>query len=239
MNSGDIKRIFIILVDISGYTRFIRLHKISLLHAEKIVDLLMESILEQVKQPVIAHEILGDAISLYAVDESKSGQADEIYTQLENYFDAFRVREARLISECNICACEACKNVGKLKLKAILHAGHAAFTTVHGKRKISGEDVIISHRLLKNSVPSNEYILMTEAFYQKCTDLDISNLTRHSEDCAGIGQVDIMVQNFENTEVVPVDLPLLQRIKGLLLVEGYMFKRFIVPRKLAYRNLPE
>ena len=88
----SIKQIFIILVDISGYTNFIRMHKVSLLHAEKIIGELMESILDAVEAPVIAHEILGDAISLYALDDGTSNLADGIYDQLEKYFQAFRDR---------------------------------------------------------------------------------------------------------------------------------------------------
>jgi hypothetical protein len=239
MVTNDIKPIYIILVDISGYTRFIKYHKISLLHAEKIVAELMESILAQVEVPVMAHEILGDAISLYAVDEDVPGQADRIYAQLQNYFSAFREREANLISECNICDCQACQEVGKLKLKAILHLGEAAFTQVHSTQKISSEDVIISHRLLKNSVPSKEYILMTKAFADRCLDLDPTDLSHHTELCEGIGPVDVIVRNYEDTEVAPAKLSFKKRFIGLLAVEGYMIKRWFVPSKLKFRNLPE
>ena len=92
MNYNDqmgVKPIFIILVDISGYTNFIRLHKMSLLHAEKIIGELMESILDEVESPVVAHEILGDAISLYALDDGSPDIANKIYRQLEKYFLAY------------------------------------------------------------------------------------------------------------------------------------------------------
>jgi hypothetical protein len=154
----SIKRLLIILVDISGYTNFIRLHKMSLLHAEKIIGELMESILDEVELPVISHEILGDAISLYALDDGSPDLADNIYLQLKNYFMAFHKREANLLRECGYCICEACNNVGKLKIKAIVHSGEAAFTMVRDMQKISGEDVITTHRLLKNSIKSDEYI---------------------------------------------------------------------------------
>ncbi len=45
------------------------LHKMSLLHAEKIIGELMESVLDEVELPVVAQEILVDAISLYALDD--------------------------------------------------------------------------------------------------------------------------------------------------------------------------
>jgi len=239
MTPSDIKPIFIILVDISGYTRFIKYHKISLLHAEIIVAQLMESVLAQVEVPVMAHEILGDAISLYAIDEGVPGQADRIYSQLMNYFPAFREREAALISECSMCECEACAQVGRLKLKAILHVGEAAFTHVLNTQKISGEDVIISHRLLKNSVPSKEYILMTRAFANRCTEIDHASLTQHTEQCEGIGDVEVMVRNFEDRHVMPAKLSFGKRLSGFLAIEGYMIKRWFTPPRFAYRNLPE
>lgn len=239
MTPSEVKPIFIILVDISGYTRFIKFHKISLLHAEMIVAELMESVLAQVEVPVIAHEILGDAISLYAIDEGIPGQADRIYGQLLNYFPAFRNREAALISECSMCECEACLQVGRLKLKAILHIGEAAFTHVLSTKKISGEDVIISHRLLKNSVPSKEYILMTRAFADRCNSIDIKSLTHHTEHCEGIGEVEVMVRNFEDHEVIPSKLSFKERLRGFLAIEGYMVRRFFTPPRLIYRNLPE
>ncbi len=71
-----IKPILIILVDICGYTNFICMHKMSLLHAEKIIGELMESVLNEVELPVVAHEILGDAISLYALDDGSADSAD-------------------------------------------------------------------------------------------------------------------------------------------------------------------
>ena len=72
-NQIGVKPLFIILVDISGYTNFIRMHKVSLLHAEKIIGELMECMLDEVELPVVAHEVLGDAISLYALNDGTPG----------------------------------------------------------------------------------------------------------------------------------------------------------------------
>jgi len=233
----EIKQIFIILVDISGYTRFIRYHKVSLLHAEKIVGELMESILAKVREPVIAHEILGDAISLYAVDDGTPGQADNIYRDLDTYFSAFREREASLISACGLCKCDACKQVGQLKLKAILHRGEAAFTTVHHTRKISGEDVIISHRLLKNSITSREYILMTRAFANSCAALDETTLTPSTEHCEGIGDVDVFVRDFEGEFQRP-RVSRFRQLRDFFMIEGDMIMRSFRPAKYEFRNIP-
>ncbi|MEE9117221.1 MAG: DUF2652 domain-containing protein, partial [Calditrichia bacterium] len=198
-----VKPIFIILVDISGYTNFIRLHKISLLHAERIIGELMECMLEEVESPVVAHEILGDAISLYALDDGSPGLADSIYRQLEKYFLAFRTRETYLLRECGYCICEACNKVGELKLKAILHSGKAVFTKIRNIQKISGLDVITAHRLLKNSIASDEYILVTNSFSDMCQSFDKTGFEKHVEHCDGVGPVHVLVRNFESVEKVP------------------------------------
>ena len=237
--SSDIKKIFIILVDISGYTQFIKLHKISLLHAEKIIGELMESILDEVEVPVMAHEILGDAISMYAVDEGDPNQGKYIYDQLHKYFMAFRDREAKLISECSLCACESCKQVSKLRLKAIVHYGEAAFTTVHKVRKISGENIIISHRLLKNTVPSKEYILITEDFIHRCGDVHDNQLEPHTENYEDVGSIKVFVKTFDHLQVHGSPLSLFQKIKSTIELDGYLIGRLFKKNILVYKNLPE
>ncbi|MCK4988962.1 MAG: DUF2652 domain-containing protein [Bacteroidales bacterium] len=234
----SVKPIFIILVDISGYTNFIRLHKMSLLHAEKIIGELMESILDEVELPVVAHEILGDAISFYALDDGSPDMADKIYFQLEKYFLAFHKREAFLLRECGYCICDACNNVGKLKVKAILHSGKAAFTKVRDIQKISGEDVIITHRLLKNSIASNEYIFVTDSFLDRSQSFDKSEFFKHIEHIDGLGPVQGLVRNFEPVEAVEETVSPLVKFKFLLKVERHMFARLFGMPKQEFRNLP-
>lgn len=233
-----IKPIFIILVDISGYTKFIRMHKMSLLHAEKIIGELMESVLNEVELPVIAHEILGDAISLYALDDGSPDLADHIYLQLEKYLLAFHKREAYLLRECGYCICEACNSVGQLKMKAIINSGEAAFTKVLDIQKISGEDVIITHRLLKNSIESDEYILLTNSFIDRCQSFDKTDFEKHVENYEGLEPVHGMVRNFETMEAEPVEVSPWKKLKFFMNTERYMFARLFGKKKLEYRNLP-
>lgn len=233
----SIKPLFIIIVDISGYTNFIRLHKISLLHAEKIIGELMECMLDEVESPVVAHEILGDAISLYALDDGSPDLADNIYLQLERYFQAFRKREAYLLRECGYCICEACNKVGELKLKAVLHSGEAAFTKVHDIQKISGEDVITAHRLLKNAIPSDEYILITESFLNRCQSFDKTDFVKHVEHYDHLEPIHGMVRNFESVEAAPEAISPWRKLKFLMKLEGHMFSRLFGKTKLEYKNL--
>ena len=233
----SIKPLFIIIVDISGYTKFIRLHKMSLLHAEKIIGELMECILDEVEPPVVAHEILGDAISLYALDDGSPDLADNIFQQVEKYIQAFRKRESYLLRECGYCVCDACHNVQELKLKAILHSGTAAFTKVHTMQKISGEDVITAHRLLKNSIPSEEYILITKPFLDKCQSFDKTDFVNHVEHFDHLEPVHSMIKNFAPVEAVPEEVSSWRKFKVLMKLEGYMFSRLFGKSKVEYKHL--
>ncbi len=202
----EIKSIFIIILDISGYTRFISQHKMDLLHAESIITELMEAIIDAVKAPIITHEILGDAVTFYA-ENTGPQLAQEVYNQVHQYFHAFWNCERNLVSECTICHCPACSNVGQLKLKAILHVGEAAFTQVKDIRKISGSEVITAHRLLKNSIESDQYLLMTRAFYQM---IDGEELEPSEEAYEGLGTIPVFIKNLDP------DKPIKRSPQGLL-----------------------
>jgi Protein of unknown function (DUF2652) len=235
---SDIKPLFIILVDISGYTNFIRMHKMSLLHAEKIIGELMESMLDEVESPVVIHEILGDAISLYALDDGSPDLADGLYRQLERYFLAFRKQEAYLLRECGICTCDACNTINQLKVKAILHSGNAAFTKVHNIVKISGQDIITAHRLLKNSIDSDEYIFITNSFLEKCDSFDKAGFVEHVEDYDVIGPVRGIVKTLDSVDETPEPASAWKKFKFFLSLEGYMFARLFGKAKYEFKNLP-
>src|SRR5688572_14381879 len=114
----EIKPVVLVLADISGYTRFVRRHRVSVIHAERIVSELLESVIASTDVPLVVHELEGDAVAFYAVDDGPTSYADAVFTHVQRFIDAFRIREAELISECSLCVCEACQNVGKLRLKA-------------------------------------------------------------------------------------------------------------------------
>ena len=62
-----------------------------------------------------------------------------------------------------MCTCDGCTQAGELKLKFVAHVGEVAFQKVKRYTELAGVDVILVHRLLKNSVPIPEYVLMTDA----------------------------------------------------------------------------
>ena len=58
----ELAQVSLILADISGYTSFISMHRISLLHAEQIVTELLEAIISQIEAPLILNKLEGDAV---------------------------------------------------------------------------------------------------------------------------------------------------------------------------------
>ena len=75
-----------------------------------------------------------------------------------------------------------CKNFDQLKLKIVVHSGEALFHQIGGFPDISSVDVILVHRLLKNSIKSDEYVLMTEAAYRDISfphDIEVSQNEEH------------------------------------------------------------
>jgi hypothetical protein len=81
---------------------------------------------------------------------------------LLEFFGRFREKLAEL-GRSNTCTCHACTHLEKLRLKIIVHSGEVLFHRVLHFNEMAGADVIIVHRLLKNSVPATQYLLLTEA----------------------------------------------------------------------------
>ena len=140
--------------------------------------------------------------------------------------------------ECGYCICEACNKIRQLKLKAILHSGEAAFTKVRDIKKISGEDIITAHRLLKNSIASDEYIFITNSFLNKCQSFDKTDFVKHVEHYDHLDPIHGMVRNFETVEAAPEAISPWRKFKFLMKLEGYMFSRLFGKAKLEFKNLP-
>jgi class 3 adenylate cyclase len=180
----------IVIVDISGYTQFVKMHRTAMVHAEQIITDLMESVLDAQGPPLVLDKLMGDAAIFYSSDDGDSS-AEAIAAQVVRFFDAFNKSEGVLVS-CNVCICDACNQMGSLKLKAILHHGELILKQMGGGTEIAGSDVILAHRLLKNSVEGDEYILMTEAFHERSGDLD--GMAPHfGQEQTDLGPVDVAV----------------------------------------------
>lgn len=191
----DIKKVALVIVDISGYTQFIRSQKLSAIHAEEIVFELLEAVIDHATYPLTLNKLEGDAAFLYAEvnAENQVDVARDVARQSWEFFKVFYERARTLSTERSDCDCDACQRIFDLRLKAILHYGEAAFKMIRQFEELAGEDVILTHKLLKNSIPSKEYILMTESFHQLVGDFDDLPSETRLEDCDYLGEVTVYV----------------------------------------------
>jgi len=163
------QRVVLILADISGYTRFMLANTTAVVHAQMVITKLLEEIIREAEIPLEVKEVEGDAVFLYVIRPDDDAAWEEtrrlIGRKLVGFFEAF-ARGILAGSEFALCSCPSCTSVDQLKLKIVVHSGEAVFHKVGRFSDLSGVDVILAHRLLKNSVPSDEYVLMTESAHR-------------------------------------------------------------------------
>ena len=228
----------IVILDISGYTKFIRMHRLAVLHAEHIINDLLEHAIAATGAPLVVNKLQGDAVLMYAVADDHAPAARAIVEMVTRSFDAFRRRELELVSDCKLCPCSACTSVQNLRLKAILHHGDVVFKRMRQFEEIAGQEVIVAHRLLKNSIEADEYILATDAF-DRLLGGAIPGHRREArqEQCEGIGPVAVAAYFAQGAApVAPPRRTLLQRVGMSLSMDMHLLKR-IFHRPEGFENL--
>lgn len=196
---------FIVLLDISGYTRYVRSHNLRFVpgvgkhfratseaHAEKVVTDLLEALINATSQLLHPEKLEGDAVLLTAVVEDEAAFARELLECLQAVFKAFHTRIYELVF-CQTCLCDCCSQIEQLKVKAIAHHGPYLLKTVAGFREIAGQEVIRAHRLLKNEVDSDEYLMLTDAVATLANAPDRIDMSAHEEMDPNLGATKVWV----------------------------------------------
>ena len=183
-----IEKATIFIPDISGFTAF--LSKTELDHSSHIISELLEVLVGSNCTGCTLAEIEGDALLFYHKGEALSGEA--LIRQCMDMFQAFH-SQLKLIERDSICQCGACQTASNLTLKFIVHYGTIKELKIAHFTKASGLDMIIAHRLLKNGIASDEYILATQPYLDALSDgVSDPGLTWHadSETYPAIGKLD-------------------------------------------------
>lgn len=178
----------ILIPDISGYTSFISQMEIE--HGAHIISELIESLLHLTPEHYYVSEIEGDAVLLYSKDRPISKK--ELIDDCQRLFESFHQRR-QMLAETIECTCNACAGIEKLSLKFVAHYGPIFEQQINRFLKPSGVNMIIAHRLLKNKIPSQEYLLITNEFLAQATDAgeEYSRAWEaHQEEFEVIGKVD-------------------------------------------------
>ena len=153
----ETKHTLLFIPDISGFTDFVNTNEIS--HSEHIITELLEVIINSDQNKMIVSEIEGDAVFFYKdrIPDTTTLIEQCIYTykNFHNHLNRYDVER--------ICRCGACETASKLTLKFIIHLGEVKKINIKEHNKLHGSDVILVHRLLKNSIPGKEYILLSDS----------------------------------------------------------------------------
>jgi hypothetical protein len=159
---GDmaIQQVLMFIADIGGYTRFMKVHRLNLAHAQKTIAILLETVLDASKGFELS-KLEGDAAFFHA----RPGRIGSLPSTLRQMREAFLLKRETLILD-RMCECEGCRQLENLSLKFVVHAGEVAFQKVKRHTELVGMDVILLHRMLKNDVPITEYVLTTDAVLQ-------------------------------------------------------------------------
>lgn len=146
--------------DISGFTNFVNNTDIE--HSIHIIAELLEILLDNAIIDLHLVEIEGDALFMYSLNiPSYESLLHQTTIMLEHFHKHIKDYETK-----RICKCGACKTAINLKLKFLVHYGRLNFIKVKKIVKPYGRDVIKIHRLLKNKIPLNEYVLFTSNVYE-------------------------------------------------------------------------
>ena len=183
----SVHRALLLLGDIVGYTTFMRFHRINLAHSQDITARLLESMVDAVPSLRLV-EIEGDAVFLYAPYEDLAAKPiSETALELAlTMHRAFHAKQQWMVDR-QMCSCEACKKIGTLRVKFVTHLGEVATQTIRDRTKLVGIDVIAAHRMLKNAVPIDEYVLMSDSVYERCDPWLQQRSARIDQELEGVG----------------------------------------------------
>ena len=184
----------LLIADISGFTRFMRLHALATSHARQIVVRLLKALVAEARPPLQVAELEGDAVFFYALapEGDLDAVAEAVKPQILRLFDVFH-REVEALAAVQACICEACRGVRDLRLKQVAHCGEVAVERIDRFEKLFGLDVIVVHRMLKNSVAAPEYLMLTDPAFDACTDFYGLDPERRTEAFEGVGDVATLV----------------------------------------------
>jgi hypothetical protein len=187
---GGSMRGHLVIADISGYTQFLTSSELD--HANGIIGELLNAVIAAIQAPLKVSSIEGDAVFMYgAMPEGIAGQT--VLESVELLYCSF-ASALQTMTLNTTCRCTACANINALGLKIVMHCGEFAKTDIGGRETLSGADVILTHRLLKNTIRDTtgvaDYMLVT----QQCVDdLGVQGIVAgwipHTEEYEHVGEV--------------------------------------------------
>jgi uncharacterized protein YndB with AHSA1/START domain len=152
----------LLIADLSGYTGYLANAEPE--EAPLIAGDLVETVVASLVPPFRLAGLEGDAAFLHVDPALMDGPG--LLAVIASTYEAFRhrVESLRLATSCE---CSACRTVPDLDLKFFVHVGTVLHQRIAGRDELAGREVILVHRLMKDSAPAQSgatsYALITAA----------------------------------------------------------------------------
>lgn len=184
---------FLVLADISGFTAFVTTTELE--HGPPLIAELLDEVIRRISPPLEIQGIEGDAVFAVGAHGTVLPPAS-LMEVLHAGFEGFRAKQRELAAD-DSCDCRCCRGVGNLSLKTIGHYGAFAAYTVGGRAQVTGPDVILAHRMLKNGLTQKtHYALLTRPALQYMNvDPGALGLAKHVERYEHFGDVECFVDD--------------------------------------------
>jgi hypothetical protein len=188
----------LLIADISGYTDYVVTSPLE--YAEDVVADITRDVVRRLEPVVRVNKLEGDAAFGYALEDDLD--ASMLFDSIEECYFGFR-RRLRGIEHSTSCSCNACAKAPALNLKFVVHYGEFIRRGTNRGEELTGHDVILVHRLLKNTAAEvlglKGYVLCTEACVNALGVDPVSlGMTSHAETYPDVGEVPAWVVDLES-----------------------------------------
>ena len=213
----------LLIPDISGFTSFVNETEVK--HSKHIIAELLELIIESDTLGLTVAEIEGDAVFFYKPEEVPPLHV--LIDQVKTTYTAFHMHLKKYETR-RICPCGACCTAHTLKLKFIALRATLDFIQVKRFQKPYGPDVILIHRLLKNDVDNDEYVLINSAYWEaEANTFEVTNVpTSFVEGVTSypdLGEVKyryLLIDSWYAALPEPAPSPIFERINNPVRIDG-------------------
>lgn len=193
------------VVDISGYTSYLAGSELT--HAQDTLADLIETVVGVLVGPFRLAKLEGDAA--FVTFEGEHPDASTVFDTIAATYRTFRNRVTS-IARATSCQCNACTLIPSLDLKCVLHHGNYVRRVVAGSEELTGVDVIVVHRALKNGIGDalgvKAYSFLTDACIAAMgVDAEVLGLRRYQEAFDGVGEVSGWVADLEAQRLAEAD----------------------------------
>jgi hypothetical protein len=207
-----VDEVMFFIPDLGGFTKFVAETEVQ--HSQHIIQELLELLVDANALGMKVSEFEGDAVLFYRNGAPPSleqllQQARKMYLDFHTHLKQFEYDR--------ICQCGACAGAIDMTLKMVAHFGSAGTMQVKDHLKFIGKDIIIAHRLLKNSVTVPEYLLVTQPTLSRLTDADdqLVSFADGADAYDDLGTIEYHFKSLDSyREEIKVDPPVPVRLKN-------------------------